>query len=312
MLKSGFSFQQCLHILEEKNTALIFEKINDRLNAGERINDFIYVFLPLSWQKYFQGFIFYMSLEEALECSMYIVKEEKKALESILQGTLYPCLLFMGTCLGIKLFSHTILPSMISLMNGFKISTTNLFSLQIGIEVFSSIGLIVASVISIVLTICFQKHNIVSVYRFVARKMPNSVMVMLASEDFTRFFLECERRNISTYSTLTILKEISQKPLVQYVAGQLDDALSEGETMEQAIYHSSVETALIRLFRTAIRTSSCVEMMESYLEMTHQRTIKRIKKISLSIQLLSYSAIGSVLILVYQVLLIPMQMLQNI
>ena len=49
--------------------------------------------------------------------------------------------------------------------------------------------------------------------------------------------------------------------------------------------------------------------MDGYLKMTDLRTMKRISRFTATVQLVSYGVVGAVVIAVYQVLMLPMQML---
>ena len=59
-------------------------------------------------------------------------------------------------------------------------------------------------------------------------------------------------------------------------------------------------------------SSSSEEMLEGYLQMVEIRKQQAIKRYSTYIQLISYSVIAIVLIFVYQILMMPMTMLQNL
>ena len=79
--------------------------------------------------------------------------------------------------------------------------------------------------------------------------------------------------------------------------------------MQDAMKIVRVEQALLRFFSTACQSSSTQEMMDGYLKMTDLRTMKRISRFTTAVQLVSYGVVGIVVIAVYQVLMLPMQML---
>lgn len=172
--------------------------------------------------------------------------------------------------------------------------------------------MIVLTVSIIIILVSLQKTNIVKTYRNVSRIRENAILVQYASSDFARFFLECERRGMSTSAILSVLKETKDKPLVAYIASEMDGHLLKGESFEEAVKACHVEKALLKFFRIAVYASDCTRMLEGYLDMVHLRTLAAIRRFSHCVQLVSYASVGIVLIFVYRVLMMPITMLQNI
>ena len=157
-----------------------------------------------------------------------------------------------------------------------------------------------------------EKKHIVNTYCFVAKRFPDSILVHSVSAMFARFFLECLKRNVSTQNTLHILSQVKQQPCVSYIAKEIDEHLMRGETLIEAIQKTHIEKALLRFLKIAVFSSSSEEMLEGYLQMVEIRKQQAIKRYSTYIQLISYSMIAIVLIFVYQILMMPMTMLQNL
>ena len=137
-------------------------------------------------------------------------------------------------------------------------------------------------------------------------------MVQKASAEFARYFLECVRVRISTIHTMKILLDIKEKPLVRLIAKELNDSLSKGESFEETLHTPFVEHALQQFFQIALHGSNCEKMLEGYLVMNQQRHIKQVRIFTRSVQLSCYGTIGLILLVIYQILMLPMQMLQNI
>ena len=56
----------------------------------------------------------------------------------------------------------------------------------------------------------------------------------------------------------------------------------------------------------------CMGQIEGYLVMNQQRHIKQVRIFTRCVQLSCYGTIGLILLVIYQILMLPMQMLQNI
>lgn len=312
LMNNGLTLQETMNILKDTKNALIFNEIENRLRSGDSLTNFFYFYLPKNISDYFSGFIRYMSFIAALSTSIQIIKNEEKNRLEIMKGMLYPTLLLLGMICGIWIFNETILPNMITLMAGFSLDSNIYMSMQEIIRIVSILFMILVVVSFVIIFIGLMHNNIVRTYCLISTLFPNSIMIQYASEQFAQFFLECQKRNISTKKALQILSKIHNKPLVSYIAQSMDQHLSKGESIQEAMKVTHVEEALLRFFTVALYASDCEGMLKGYLEMVKIRKTNAIKKYSRNVQLFSYSVIGVVLIFVYRILMMPMSMLQNI
>ena len=63
--------------------------------------------------------------------------------------------------------------------------------------------------------------------------------------------------------------------------------------------------------KTAVYSSDCERMLEGYLEMTRVRTETQIRRFSRTVQFVSYLMIGIMIVLMYRLLLMPINMMQQ-
>ena len=312
-MQSGFSLQETMKILKDDHTSEIFESIEERLMNGQSVNDFISSFCPKEIRAYLDGFLLYMNLSDGLEAALHVMKEEKKEKQTLIKGCLYPCLLLSGMMCGIFLFATYILPSMLSLMNSLSVSgSAGYEKLQKIIRFTSCVMMIFFVAALIIVSYALSKKQIAETYRRVIPLFPDCLLAKSATRDFVRFFTECAKRNVSTRESLQMLKRIDEKPLTVLIAENLDTSLMKGESLEEAMQNSLVESALIRFIHIAAVGSECGAMMEGDLTMCTKRTEAAIQRFSRIVQLFSYTVIGIVLIFVYSVLMLPMSMLSQI
>lgn len=312
-MNAGFSFQETLAVSGTEKNRPVYEKIRAFLEEGQSAADFLPAFCPDEIRPYLSGFLMYMDLAAALGTACEIVREEKKQRLELIRGCLYPCLLLTGMTAGIFLFALFVLPSMLSLMRSLNLPGAAGFERTgIFIRVFSALTAVCTAAGSLFAIWRLQPERITATYRWLCVRFPDSWLVMSASRDFCRFFLQCMRRGVSTYQALHMLRKIQSKPLVAFIAGQLDDCLMSGESFEKAMSSPYVETALSRFIHLAAAAGNCESMLEGYLAMSAKRTDAAVRRFSRIVQLFSYTLIGAVLIFVYSILMMPMTMLQMI
>lgn len=312
LMETGFSMQEAIAITKDAQNKEIMQEIEQKLENGERIAEFFPAFLPNVYKVYFESFIRYMPFQESLTTSISIAKKEEKNRKQIMQGMLYPTLLLLGVLAGVYLFSETILPNMIRLMAGFQMDAETCEWMQSAIRICTKGFFACVLIVLVIVLIALEKKNIVFTYQKIAKLFPNSIFVQVISEQFARFFLECQKRNISTRKTLHILMHLKQQPCVSYIAERMDMYLNEGSDILDAIQKTEVEEALLRFLKISYYSSGSEEMLEGYLEMVQKRKVVAIKRYTKIVQFISYCVCGVVIVFVYQVLMMPMRMLQNL
>ncbi|MCH3961182.1 MAG: type II secretion system F family protein [Solobacterium sp.] len=312
LMNNGFSFQDALAIAETKENRQIVHAIQLELAQGKEGENILLQYLPEQYAGYFAGFIQYMSMKDTLTAVLAIQQSEKKQKEEIIRGMLYPSLLFIGVNTGVLIFNAFVFPVMMQMMSSFSYQDPSIQIVQKMVS-FAADGVLILLGISILLMLVFlQKKHIVSTYRWIQQKKEDALLVKFASADFIRFYLACMKRGIATKEALSILKDLKQKPLVSEIASQLDASLQEGMELAEAAEKSTAESALVRIFHIAVYASNCQELLQGYLNMVSQRTEHEIQVYARMVQLFSYSAVAAVIVSVYQVLLMPIQMMQTL
>lgn len=312
LMKNGFSFQDALSIAETKENRQTVQAILLELAQGKEGESILPQYLPKQAAGYFAGFVQYMSMKDTFTAVLAILHSEKKQKEELVKGMLYPSLLFIGVNAGVLLFNAFVFPVMMQMMSSFSYQDTSLQIVQKAVSYTADTVLILLFISIIVIIAALQKKNIVSTYHWIQQRKEDALLVKFASADFIRFYLACMKRGIATKEALTILKDLKQKPLVSEIASQLDASLQEGMAFAEAAEKSTAESALVRIFRIAVYASNCEELMEGYMNMVSRRTEHEIAVYARIVQMFSYSAVAAVIVSVYQVLLMPIQMMQTL
>lgn len=311
-MSNGFSFQDTLSILETKKNKQLFSVIRRRLEQGEQLSELMIQYCPDDYRKWYEGFALYMPFLESMTMTITICTQQEAQKKQLVRGILYPILLMTGMAAGIRAFASFVLPVMISLLSGFGMEYAGLDRLRMILSAGSLLFFLLCFTVICTGLYAVQKKRITAIYKAAAKAFPDSFFVKYASAEFTRFFLECTRVNVSTRQTLEILSTLKQKPLTAFIASELDRSLLSGDSMEEAVCSPYVEAALTRFLQIAIYSSDCIHMLEGYLQMTQERTERSIRRFTAAVQVVSYSCIGAVIVLVYRIMLLPMTMISSL
>ena len=312
LMENGMTLQDAMNVIEDRRNADAFTLVRERLAKGEQLASFFPSLLTRGLGNVMDGFLQVLPFHQALSLSMTVMANEKQIRQKIIRQMLYPILMMCGTLAGICLFSSFVLPRMISLLASFHVTEGGLDGVRILIQTVSAVLFVLFLAGSLLAVFCTRPKRIRKTYLFLAAHNRGILMIRHASEDFSRYYLECVRRNISTINTLHLLQNLEGKPLVGLIAEEMDRMLSHGSDFETAVSAIDVDPSLSRFLRTAFHASQCEKMLEGYLQMSSLRTETLIRRFSSAVQLLSYAVIGVMIVFVYLVMLMPMKMMQNL
>ena len=311
-MENGFSFTDTLQILKTKRNERRITQVLEKLEQGQTFKEAFSLLLPHCYRRYFNNFIRYLPVLESMRISVELATHEEKMKQKMMKDMVYPVVMLFVMFIGMYLFNGFVFPQMMTLMTSFEINVSSYYFLRSLIQLLSWLVTILF-VVGMLLWVVFQEPNRKCwLYRVLVKYVPDSLMVQKASAEFARYFLECVRVRISTKQTMKILLDMKEKPLVRLIAQELNDALSKGESFEVTLHTPFVEHALQQFFQIALHGSNCEKMLEGYLVMNQQRHIKQVRIFTRSVQLSCYGVIGLILLVVYQILMLPMLMLQNI
>ena len=311
-MHNGFTLQETLALLETPGNRDAFRHIISRLEQGELPDRFFPSVCPRVYRSYLSGFLSCLPFSEALQLCIEIVAGEEAQRKEYVQGLFYPCMMLLCTIAGVTLFNEFCFPPLLSLMENFHTAHADYTVLRITIRV---IGIITAVILiggGALLIWCTRETHRIGVYVFFAKHLPSSIYVQYESTDFIRYFLQCIRMRVPTKESLQILQAVPHRPVIRFLAGVLERCLRFGEPFSKALDMPWLDPTLIRFMKIAFYSSEMESMLEGYLQMSKERSRRQCKRITRAVQILSYAAIGVIIILIYQIMLLPMKLLGSI
>lgn len=311
-MANGFTLQDSLHLLESPANQMVFREIEARLQNGEELTAFFPDYCPRVYRIYLDGFLKCLSFSEALSLCLEVVSGEEQQKQEYRKGLFYPCMMFLCTLAGVILFNEFCFPPLLGMMKGFHVESTNYDALRTGFRLLSALVILVLLLAASVVLFFHQKRHRIQGYLLCARYAPGSMYVQYESTDFIRFFLQCIRMHVPTRESLRILSSLEQKPVIRFLAKTIETALVNGDSFEQALDVPWLDPSLLRFLKIALYSSEMESILERYLEMAKERSVRQCKRITRTVQILSYACIGVILILVYEVLMLPLQILTQL
>ncbi len=299
-------------MIESKKNKDLIHNLLTCFDAGEKAADCFPAFCPSSWRSYLEGFLASTDFSKAFFLTRRLQETRERLQKKCRSQLFYPCLLLVLSLFGTILFSRFVFPAMIQMAAGFDADTAGLIVLQNFLEIFAT-GLILVVMAGMIIALyALAPAHITDTYQRVDRLLPNNLWCAYTSIDFGRFLLETIRTGMPTARSLTMLEQFTASPLIAWLAHNVNLSLKQGTPFTDAICQPGLDPLLPRFLRLAIYASSPVEMLEQYQTMAQARYEARIKALTQLVQAIAYAGIGLLIVLIYQVLLMPVNILGSL
>ena len=312
LLNSGFSLTETLDLLQSKDNTAAFDHLRKELAQGKLLSACFTDITPRIYRRHLSAFLQYLPFPEALALTVSITRESDAMRKKYLRNLLYPSLLFIGTVLGMVIFNEFCFPALYSLIESFNGDPSLYLHMHTVIRILTSAVILVLVITFFILLWIMVKGIQIKSYQFMQKHFPDSMLIQYVSAEFIRFFRECIHCNIHTRKTLQIIADIPNRPLTAYLAATVSESLSQGTRFLEAVDSPALDSLLLKFIRIAVYSSDLENMLTGYLDLSQQRLDRQCRRITNTVQLISYAMIGVVLVFVYQVLMLPMNILTQI
>lgn len=312
LMRNGFTLQETLALLETPGNRSAFQHIASMLEQGELPDRFFPDLCPRVYRSYLSGFLSCLPFGDAMQLCIEIVTGEEAQKKEYVQGLFYPCMMLLCTISGVTLFNEFCFPPLLSLMESFHTTSADYRLLRIILRMIGIATFVLLLSGGILLVWSSRERHRIGVYVFFAKHLPSSIYVQYESADFIRYFLQCIRMRVPTRESLRILQAVPHRPIIRFLAGVLERCLIIGEPFSSALDMPWLDPTLIRFMKIAFYSSEMESMLEGYLTMSKERSQRQCKRITRVVRILSYAAIGTIIILIYQIMLLPMKLLGGI
>ena len=312
LMESGFSLTDSMDLIEQKHNREAFAAIRNELEQGRALDSFFPAYLPKKCRVYAEGFLHWLPFQTALSLAFEMSSSEQKLRHEVVRQLAYPILLLAGTITGILLFSRYCFPPIITMMSGFHVPLDSFVILQKTAALTGFVGLGIMLGCVIITGLIQNPARRIRAYETLLKYIPDSLWTEYESIVFVRFFSQCLARKISTRQAMELLQNMAHRPITAHIAAVLNTSLNRGDPFVQAASTPLLESALLRFIRIAASGAGMEAMLSGYLETAGDRLNRRCRRLTRAMQLVAYALVGLIVIMMYQILLLPLSIMTNL
>ena len=290
----GVPFDTLVHLVFKKD-----DEILNELKLGNCLMDLFCRNQKKLYFKYLKILGSKMNLKEAIECVSQIEKSSNVFFEQLLKKIAYPFFLLVFAYFMICFFSDFVLVQ----MKDYISSNSVLILIQVLKVLFGT------SILSILL---YLGLYYLFFYKYDARlKCPFSLMKKMISLQFVCMYQALDMSYSSTQEILETMASMDFS-VVGKISQEILDDLKTGKSLEESFLEIKVfDSQFKKMLVYALTSNQMHVFFDLYIKKCSFDLEKSVKKISTGIQMFSYISIGILVLIVYQIMMMPLNMLNQ-
>lgn len=294
LMNNGLSIDTLIHLVFKESDAII-----EQLKLGKNLVEIFCIGQKKLYFKYIEILSNTMNLSDVLDCVNQIEKSSILFYEKLLKKIAYPFFLLIFAYFMICFFSNYVLVQMKDYIpNNVILIFVHLLKYLFGIT-------ILVIVLYILLYYVF-------LYRYNSKlKCPFRLMKKMISLQFVCMYQSLEKTCSSTQEILETLSSIKFS-VVGIISSEILKYLMQGVSIEESFNRIKVfDSTFKKMLNYALVANSMSFFLDLYIQKSTLDIEKSIKKISNGVQIFSYISIGILVLIVYQIMMMPLNMLNQ-
>lgn len=309
LCRRGYSVREALDTLRRtypRDEKVI--RLCDGLVRGQKLTDLIG---SGEFEKRLIFYSGYLPLGKAIEVVNSQLEKERK-LRRELTGKIGYQALLAAAALGILfLFSGIVLPGMMASMDMTEGKASSLSDTFHNLAVLRNILAALAVFVTAMIVSVRVTHSEKYIWMFLHQKKLDGAIRSVVTYRLARKLDTLLEAGISFVEAVDILRKQDDDQLVKLLAYHFDETLKEGVSFENSLSMSFFDGEFYYLCVMGIRNDDFRQSLNDYCSMMEIRWERLLKSTFTAIQTVSYLFVAAVIILAYQVLLLPLELLEQ-
>lgn len=305
LMKAGYNFLESIQILQIPS-----KDIEEAFKEGKDLKE---ILLDGHKGRFYEHLSFFLEISDvanAIDSALTMEEFEKGWIRFLVSFCAYPCFIFLFAYVMMVVFSTSLLPQMIQ---GFELTESSGF-LLFCVEALQYFCVFLA--IGAVASVCF--FLVLYLYKPLRLKvlirLQNKISLLKdhTSYMFAGYMKVLEKQGVPTKKAMKYMMNVQKDSLFSLCINSCEEQLCNGIDFIDVLQKTEMLNELFhKMIPIGIITSSISELLEIFMQQQELIWKKKVKKIGIFIQLLSYSFVAILVLVVYQLMLLPLSMLEQ-
>lgn len=302
------SFKECLLLIKNTKNEEVVNYIESLLEQGVAIENIVKRMTKDKVCGQLQFFVTFLPFQDALHTSLDMLHFEKNVKKSLFSTMMYPVFLIVFSSLLLFLFTYIILPILQMMLELQDNGLVVLLTVMNRVVILFYILLLVFVVTFVIL---YRKSEIGKLYNYLHFVRLDFVLRKYASYVLSQYLYVLMEHGVSTRRSMEILQSYDDKLIIQFLANTLHSQFIKGEDFVDVMQNVYLDSIFCMLCSLGYHTNSFSYTLLEYKEVVEMWLQAFMKKLSIVVQFVAYGCIGVIVIIVYQILLLPMSLLET-
>ena len=303
-LKHGYSLQETLTYFPN-----VASKMEESLTLGLSFETILYDYLPTNLRNDFKLFLKVLPIELAIESAIQRKSIHQVLLKELRNKCTYPLFLFTFAFCLLQLFSRVVVPLM---LNSFAMLDQNhiIYRFVYGMDILCNVILVFIFIIMMICILCIH----VKIRMYIMLKVAKHIKIVRVyiSLMVATYMIPFMAKGLSTIDIFLHMQEC-ESLWMKHIAIKIHELLLEGYSYEN-VYRlmGCFDEDWHQCVQRGIALSNLDSMMQLYLELSQKKMMQAMHKLTITIQILAYSFIAILVLFVFQIMLLPLSILETI
>lgn len=311
LLDSGLNLKEVLEIVKDEKNFKLIDEILIRLDKGERVEEIINNCINKKISVYLKSFMYYLSFNVSLKLALSMYKKTKQMKNLIYKTISYPLFLIIFCITGVYLFNNFFFEQLITMIASFDLDLSNIYFFKMFLDNLINILLIFSLLCFLILKLSINDKTKIIFYLKINRIFKNNLYKIYATHLFVIFYIECLKQGLKTKECMEILSKLKYQKFISFFAYHIDDSFSKGIEYSDAIVNYFVDQKLKKFLKISKYMDNKIEILSTYLEINQRLFESYIKRLGVFLQVFSYILIFVVVYFIYNILLMPIGILER-
>ena len=309
MLSRNYSVKEAFNMLENSfPDDRQIKSLCEGLNNGEKLMSLLG---NSSLEKKMKFYCEYLPLEKSIIIADDEIIKEREQRKNFIGKTAYHMFLMLASIAIAVMFSDYVLPAMIDSIGSIDDNTKMIMSF---FNIFSLCRNVLSAVVIIILIgiIYIKKaHREEYLWIFLHKHNMDKTLKTFVTYRFSQKLLVLLKRGIGIIDGIHVLRFQNDDQMVKLLAYHYDETLISGKGFEESLDMAYFDSQFHSLCLLGLKGDDFMSALEDYIAMVEVKVERTVKRLSFSVQLVCYAVAAVTIILAYQVLLLPLELLEG-
>lgn len=311
VLENGMKFKEAFEIIKDTKNKIIISKLFEDLDNGFKIEDVIIKYVDKNISLYINSFINYLPFEKTLNLSLSLIDKSKQMKQFLLKSISYPLLLIVLCIGGIYIFNNLFFYQMIEMISGFNLDLSRIFLLKNILDWIINLILLIILLFFIIFKFSINDKSKIFFYLKINKLFKNNIYKTYITHLFVIFYIECLKQGLKTKECIEILLKIKHIKYISFLAYHIDDNFNKGFEYSDALTNLFIDQKLKKFLKVSKFVENKINVLEMYLKINQKLFYSYVKKLGIFLQISSYCLVFLVVYFIYNLLLMPIGIMER-